>query len=222
MDIGSAFMYMFDDPDWVKKLAIGGGIALGAFILSPILIGLVLFLPLSGYMFETLKSIRDGQKILPEWSDFGSLFMKGLMVTLIGFIYNIPALIFYCLSMGLSAAVTQANSDSSLMQVLPIISGCLSCFQLILSLAAAVIMPAAWIRYAQYDTFSSAFQFGEIFGFISRNIGNYIVAVLLSWVAGLLAGLGVIVCIVGVFWTFFWSMLVNANLYGQLAKEIKA
>ena len=28
MDIGSAFTFMFDDEEWVKKLAIGGGIAL--------------------------------------------------------------------------------------------------------------------------------------------------------------------------------------------------
>ena len=81
MDIGSAFTYMFDDQDWLKKIAIGGGITLGAIILLPILVGLALFLPLSGYMLETLKNVRDGRPTpLPEWANFGDLFSKGLMV----------------------------------------------------------------------------------------------------------------------------------------------
>ena len=48
MDIGSAFTFVFDDQDWIKKLAIGGGILLLAFVLSPILIGLALFPPVHG------------------------------------------------------------------------------------------------------------------------------------------------------------------------------
>jgi len=219
MDIGSAFTYMFDDPDWVKKLAIGGGIAIGGVILSPIIVGLAILLLLGGYMLETLKSVRDGQKALPEWTDFGNLFMKGLMVFLIGLIYNIPSLIFSCLSGVTNGVMGQADSNSTLAQVLPILAACFGCFQLILSLAAAVITPAGLIRYARYDTFGAAFQFGEIFNFIKTNIGNYIVAILLGWVAGLVGLLGLIACIIGVFFTFFWATLVSANLYGQLARQ---
>jgi hypothetical protein len=224
MDIGSAFTYMFDDPDWIKKLAIGGGIAFGATILSPILIGLVLFLPLSGYMLETLKGVRDGQKLLPEWSDFGSLFMKGLMVALIGFIYSLPSILVSCLSSGLSgglsAMMAQSDSNNDTAQTaLSVVSMCLSCLQIVLSLAASFITPAAIIRYARYDTFGVAFQFSEIFSFISSRIGNYVVAFLLTMVAGLLSVFGLIACIVGVFFTMFWSMLVYGNLFGQLARE---
>ena len=73
MDIGSAFTFVFDDEDWIKKVAIGGGIILLGIILLPLLLlGLLLFLPLNGYMLEVLKNVRDGQaKPLPEWSDFG-------------------------------------------------------------------------------------------------------------------------------------------------------
>lgn len=217
MDIGSAFTFMFDDEEWVKKLAIGGGIALAAVILSPILVGIVLFLPLMGYMLETIKGVRDGQTKLPEWTDFGNLFVKGLMLFLITLVYQIPVILLACMSGGLNAAMTQADTDVA--QALSIASVCFSCLQIIVSLVVSAIMPAAWIRYAQYDTFGSAFQFGEIFRFITANIGNYIIAVLLTWVAGMLAGLGLILCIIGVFFTMFWSMLVSANLYGQLARQ---
>jgi hypothetical protein len=217
MDIGSAFTFMFDDEEWVKKLAIGGGIALVGAILSPILVGIVLFLPLMGYMLETLKNVRDGQTRLPEWADFGNLFVKGLMLFLIGLVYQIPVIILACMAGGVNIAMAQADSDVA--QALSILSVCFSCLQIVVSLVVSAIMPAAFIRYAQYDTFGSAFQFGAIFKFIGANIGNYIIAVLLTWVAGMLAALGLIVCIIGVFFTMFWSMLVSANLYGQLARQ---
>jgi hypothetical protein len=84
---------------------------------------------------------------------------------------------------------------------------------------AAVLLPAGLIRYAQYDSLGSAFQFGEIFSFISSNIGDYIIVVLLTWVAQFIAGFGVILCLIGVVFTGFWAILVTGNLYGQLARK---
>jgi MFS family permease len=220
MDIGSAFTYVFDDEDWIKKLGIGGGIALAGIILSPILIGLLLFLLLSGYMIEVLKNVRDGhQRPLPEWDDFGSLFKTGLFVFLIALVYNVPALLFVCASGLLSAVPEFAELDADAANIVLIVSQCLGCIQALLSLAASILLPAGLIRYAQYGTFGSALQFGEIFSFITGNIGDYIIVVLLGLVAGFVAFFGVILCVVGVFFTFFWSMLVRANLYGQLARK---
>ena len=218
MDIGSAFTFMFDDQDWIKKIAIGGGITLAAVILSPILIGLVLILPLSGYMLETLKNVRDGRPIpLPEWSDFGNLFSKGLMIFVIGLVYNLPALLVSCLSAGVNIAAP--NLDSDMAEMMVVVAGCLSCVQVILSLLGNALLPAAIIRYAQYETLGSAFQFGEIFSFVSKNIGDYIIVILLGWVASLIAVFGIILCVIGVVFTGFWSILVAANLYGQLARK---
>ena len=53
MDIGSAFTFVFDDEEWVKKLAIGGVILLVGLVTSLILVGIViLFIPLGGCPFE--------------------------------------------------------------------------------------------------------------------------------------------------------------------------
>jgi hypothetical protein len=220
MDIGSAFTYMFDDQDWIKKIAIGGGITLVALILTPILIGLALFLPLSGYMLETLKNVRDGRPTpLPEWVNFGDLFSKGLMIFVIYLVYNIPAILFSCISGGISAATANPDIDQDVVAMLGIVSACASCLQVIVSLIGNALLPAAIIRYAEFGSLGAAFQFGEIFNFIRNNIGDYIIVVLLSWVAGLIAAFGLILCVIGVFFTGFWSILVTANLYGQLARK---
>lgn len=221
MDIGSAFTYMFDDEEWIKKLAIGGAVALVAAILTPILIGIVLFLPLSGYMVEVLKNVRDGQsRPLPEWSDWGGLFKTGLMVVVITIVYNIPAIILACGAGIIQGVGPQLDSDTA--QSLTLVAACLNCLQAIVSIICNLFVPAAVIRYAQFNTLGAAFQFGEIFNFIKSNIGDYIIVVLLSWVAAFIATFGVILCLVGVFFTFFWSYLVTANLYGQLAKKLPA
>lgn len=217
MDIGSAFTFAFDDEDWIKKLAIGGGIALAAAILSPILVGLALLLPLYGYMLDVLKNVRDGQaKPLPEWEDFGGFFSKGLMVVVITIVYNIPALIFVCALVGANLASGQVDSGGAMI----VIVGCLYCLISLLSALGNALIPAALIRYAQYDTLGSAFQFGEIFSFISSNIGDYVIVILLALVAGMIGTLGFILCGIGLFFTTFWSILVKANLYGQLARTI--
>ncbi len=221
MDIGSAFTYMFDDQDWIKKIAIGGGITLVALILTPVLIGLALFLPLSGYMLETLKNVRDGRATpLPEWTNFGDLFSKGLMIFVIGLVYNLPSIIFSCASAGINVAVTNPNIDSDVASTLGILSACISCVQVIVSLLGNALLPAAIIRYAEFGSLGSAFQFGEIFNFIKNNLGDYIIVVLLGWVAGLIAAFGLILCLIGIFFTGFWSILVSANLYGQLARKV--
>ena len=177
MDIGSAFTYMFDDEEWIKKLAIGGAIALVAFILSPIIIGIVLMLPLTGYMIEVLKNVRDGQtQPLPEWSDWGGLFKTGLMV--IAVVYNIPAIILACGAGIIQGVGPQLDSDTA--STLTFVAVCLNCLQILVSIICNLFVPAAVLRYAQYDTLGAAFQFGDIFNFIKANIGDYIIVVLLE------------------------------------------
>ena len=220
MDIGSAFTYMFDDEEWIKKLAIGGGIIFLGVILMPVLIGFVLLLPVSGYMIEVLKNVRDGSaRPLPEWSDFGGLLKTGLFVFLITLIYQLPVILLSCGSAVVQIMPDLAEMDSDSAGLVGIIAVCINCIQFLVSIGVGLLLPAAYIRYAQYENFAAAFQLKEIFSFISSNLGDYIIVFLLTWVAGLLAGFGLILCLVGVFFTFFWSYLVAGNLYGQLARK---
>jgi hypothetical protein len=137
----------------------------------------------------------------------------------IGLVYNLPSIIFSCASAGINIATANPDIDPDLVATLGIVSACVSCVQIIVSLIGNALLPAGIIRYAEYGSLGSAFQFGEIFNFIKNNIGDYIIVVLLGWVAGLIAAFGLILCLVGIFFTGFWSTLVTANLYGQLARK---
>jgi hypothetical protein len=209
LDIGKSFTYMFEDESWIMKIVIGG-----ILLFIPIINFMVL-----GYILEALKRVADGMDIpLPEWDDFGGKFVKGLMLFIIALVYTIPIWLVACLLWMLLFAAGVAESDT-LASMVGLLNTCASCLYLIWVVVVWLIMPAAWTKYAVTGEFMSAFQFGELFGFIRDNIANYIVAIILAGVAGFIAGFGAIACFVGLLFTTFWAYLVMAHLLGQVQRE---
>jgi hypothetical protein len=210
MDIGKSFTYLFDDENWVTKILIGALFVL----LSFIVIGIPFVL---GYIVEAVKNVMDGNpRPLPDWADLGPKFTKGLMLFLILLIYSLPIIFVSCLSwMG---AVIAEKSEA-----IGAFLTCMNCLSVLWGFLVAVVAPAATIRYAITDEFISGFQFGQIFNFIANNLANYIIAFLLSVLAGIIGSLGLILCGVGVLFTSLWASLVYAHLFGQVyrASEIQ-
>lgn len=213
MDIGRSFTYMFDDSEWVKKLAIGGLLALASIIpIVNIFTGLVIV----GYTVRIIKNVADGASLpLPQWDDWGGDWMRGLLVTVAGFLYSLPILMVSAFG-GVIDALTRQTEIAGAAQFC---FALLSCLSVIWGLLIAVVLPAATIKFAIEGEFASFFRFRDIFRLIGDNLGNYAIAVLLAYVAQIIAGFGVILCVIGVFFTAFWAMLVTSHLYGQVAAE---
>ena len=207
MDIGSSFTYMFQDKDWIKKILIGG---------------VVLFVPIVnfaaiGYMIQIIRNVRAGQPLpLPEWDQFGQYFKDGLWIFLIFLVWAIPIIVVSCLY-GIGAAALGQNEDMA--SAVGLISACFWCVMVLWGLVIAAVSPAIMVRYTEIGEFMAGFRFSEIIAVISSNVGNYIIVIILIWVASLIASFGVILCVVGVIFTQFWSYLVAGNLIGQLAVQ---
>jgi hypothetical protein len=208
MDIGSSFSYMFQDEDWIKKILIGGVVGI---------IPIVNFAAI-GYMIQVIRNVRDGQALpLPEWDQFGKFFVDGLWIFLIFLVWAIPIILVACLQGIGTAVLAEASEDAA--NALGIVSACFSCLMVLWSLVMAAVSPAILIRYSEVGEFMTGFQFSEILGIIRANIGNYIIVILLIWVASFVASFGVILCVIGVIFTQFWAYLVTGNLLGQLAAQ---
>lgn len=221
MNIGSAFTFTFEDRNWVRKLAIGGGMALGAFSLSPILVGLVLFLPIGGYVLEALENVRDGwPSPLPEWGhNMGRLFARGSVVFAIWLVYNIPALLVTGASIGVNISASGLDPEATI--ALGIVAVGLSCVQFAFSLLGNALFPGALIHYARDNKPGAAFRFGEIVRLITGHPRDYLIVIIVVWMTQLAALLGLLLGGVGFFFIGFWSALVAANLYGQLARKAR-
>src|SRR5947209_4180909 len=72
LDLGQGFRFFFEDPDWVKKILIGGVFML----LSTFIVGAVF---VAGYGVHLLRRVVRGEpRPLPEWEELGRFFGDGL------------------------------------------------------------------------------------------------------------------------------------------------
>lgn len=224
MDLGKAFTYMFEDKDWIAKLAIGGVILLGGAILSflviPAIAALILLL---GYTLVVIKNVYDGNATpLPEWNNIGDLFMKGLMAVVGVLIWSIPAIVLACciglVNVAIGGGARDTGSDG-FRAFGGLVVACLSCLSFIVGIAIAFFVYAPLTRFALTNELSVFWDFQGTWKFIQANTGNYVIAFLLAIVANIIASFGIIACVIGVFFTTFWAYLVVGHLYGQVARS---
>lgn len=207
MDWGKSFTYIFDDKEWVSKVLIGG------------ILGLipVVNLAVVGYALRVLKNVAEGaEQPLPGWDDFGDYFIKGLVSTLGAMVWAVP-LIALAMFAGLLSTVTGYDTEAGRVAA-PIVLciWSMSCLSALYGLFLGLVLPSAYTHYALSGNFGTFFRFGDIFQYIRANLGNYIIALLLAFVAQFVAGFGVILCCIGVIFTGFWATLVGSHLLGQV------
>jgi hypothetical protein len=214
LDIGKAFTFVSDDPKWLTKILIGGGLILGGLIT---LVGWIFTLPVVyGYAVIVTRNVIAGNpQPLPEWDNWGEKWLEGIKAWVVSLVCALPIIIVAVLFSipGSILNATSKSGTSGLGTLLSLVGGCLNFF---LGILVYLILPVAIGRYATTGSIGNALQFGTIFATVRQNISTYIIVALLSYFAvGLISGLGLILCFVGVFFTAFYGVLVQYHLYGQ-------
>ncbi len=217
MNIGKSFSYVMEDPNWIKKILIGGGILFVGILFSwllaiPLLLAAMV---LTGYSLAVIRNVAESAQFpLPEWSDFGGLFMKGLYAILGTIVLYLPAILIACCAGVVGALPSMSKDVPSAVQY---VAMCLNCLQSLVSLVLGLIQPAAMTRFAMSANQVSVYwDFAGNFNFITKNLSNYLIAVIVAIVASFIGLFGIILCGVGLPFTLFWAGLVAAFLYGEL------
>lgn len=228
MDFGKAFTFMFDDPEWVRKLGIGVIVGLVAALLSPILIGLVPAIMVLGYSLDVLRNVNNGrERPLPEWEDWGGFLARGFKLVIAFFVWSLPLiLIMIPIIIGAALAGNQNGNTGAGTAFGTLFIVCSSCLMVLWGLFLALISPAIYIRLAATDRLSAAFEIGKLWELTRDNLGNIILAILLTIVAGIIAGiagsLGFVLLVIGALLTIpaatLWQYLVQAHLFGQIGR----
>lgn len=216
MDFAKAFSYVFDDSNWVQKIVIGGLLSI-----IPIFGQLIVL----GYMVSISRNVINGNPHpLPEWSDFGQFLVDGLYVFVISLVYVLPILIVMCVILLPALAIGGAFSENGDAGAIGAVGTC--CFTIFAVIYGAalgwLLLPAAIAHYADKGDFMAALRFTEILSITRANPISFLMAFVVTLVAGFVAGFGVILCFVGVWFTSFYAQCVTGHAYAQayvVAKE---
>lgn len=218
VDFGRSFTFVTEDPDWIKKVLIGGAFTLAC----ALLVGIPFVL---GYFSRTLRNVVAGEpRPMPEWDDLGGIFNEGLRLTAVYLLYTLGIVAVLaalgCVVVLPVMALSGGGSDAA--GALGVLGGLgfVAVWGLIMlvSLALAVYLPAALARAAVRGTVADGFAWREVLGFIRANLGNYLVSLVIYLLASFLSQFGLLLCCVGILPAAFWAYMVLAAALGQAVR----
>ena len=207
MDIVETVKFPGNDVEWLKKIVIGGIL---------MLIPIVNFIAM-GYYIKTMRRGIDGESDLPEWDDWGNLFVKGLFSVIVVFIYMLIPIAVLFLSIGGAAISSIASDDVSPASIGTIIGG--SLVSVVLMFIALLLLPMAFSIYAKEDSIGALFKFGETLSRIKSVIGEYTIAIIVFYALLLVVNLINIIPFIGwvlMIFANFYVALVAANMFGKV------
>lgn len=217
LNFEEAIRFIGRDRDWLPKLALG---ALFSFF-SLFIVGAIL---IQGYLLIFAGRVaRAEPDPLPEWQDYGEIFRLGLCGALVHLVYALPLILLgtfsFILFLPLAFAGSAGNAASNQLAAATSIVFVLIWLVLVpLSILTYFVVPAAHAQLVLHDgDLAAAFRLREVFGFIRRHLGQYLLMTVLTYaVSSVLGQIGYFACFVGIFVTIFLAYLFQYHLLGQL------
>lgn len=109
-----------------------------------------------GYVLRCARRAMVNDYRLPEWDDWGEMFVKGILATVISIIYMLPALVLGYLFGGKELLISMATMDFTsgfnAQLIIP----------LVFMLLASYIIPYAILSFVDVGRFESAFKILKI------------------------------------------------------------
>lgn len=221
IDFARCFQFVTDDPDWIKKVLIGG-----AFMLASMFVVGIFFV--AGYWARFVRRVAAGQATpLPEWDDLGGIFGDGLKIVGVYFVHVLGILAVVAalgcavglLTMGVAGIAPRSEEVGSAAGAVGGL-GFMALYGLfmLLGLVLAIYMPAVFVRVALRDDFAEGFAWREHVAFIRQNLANYALSLVLGLLTNFIAQFGIVLCCVGFFPAAFWGYLVVGYALGETVR----
>jgi len=195
--------FPFEDREWQHKLLIGSIFIFFSYII-PILPMMVVY----GYCAQLIRGIviEHQEPFLPNWDDWGTMFIDGLKIFGVMFIYALPGIVIVCggyiLSFGgifvppvMFSSIEASQSSSPELSIMMIfistagiilMSAIVMMVGWLLTLALILFSPVAIVHMVVADEFSAAFRFREIWAIFWANLGGFILTYVILiglWIA---------------------------------------
>ncbi len=216
LDIAKSVTYIFDDEEWVTKIAIMLAVSIGVG-LSFLLVGLVFVAAQIGWTMELIRNMKDGvANPMPSWEGFGEKISDGAAPMGAGVAYALIPLILFCCVFILPTGILGAASEDAA----AIAGGAVSCIGvpllLLYVIPAALFYNIGLINYVETREINSFFKFGEMWATLRANqdltiryiLFLIVVQVVMSFIGS--TGIGGLV-------TAAFSVPITGHLTGQYA-----
>ncbi len=174
----------------------------------------------SGYIINSAKNTMNKKNDLPEWENWGDLFITGLVAAVISFIYFIPAGAVLLVGVGslisgvIAGGITAANMSSIIAS-----GGIMVIVGILLSIATMLIVPMAIMRYVDKGEFSAAFAIGDVLKKVLS--GKYVVAWIVMIVyAMILMSLSFVVPVAGTAIAGYIVGLTTMTVFAEVYSEV--
>jgi hypothetical protein len=230
------FSYPFRHANWDRKMLV-----LVLLCVAGIFVPILPWIPALGYMAEIMSrsAAGEGDPDLPEWNDWGRLFVDGLRVGGAGLIAMLPLILVFSCGFGtyfislIGAIAQDTDGRSSGFPIFMMGGYMVFMFTLLcgflLSLLIMIPFPAFITHVAYKKSFSSLFHVAEWWQIFRSNIGGFLIGVVLLWAASFLLQIvvnilvsTVVLCVVAFIAPAVISpylMVIAALLYGQIYHE---
>ncbi|TMD70811.1 MAG: DUF4013 domain-containing protein [Chloroflexi bacterium] len=185
---GDSFAWPFQDPGWFGKMVVQGLIYI---------IPIVGWIAMYGWLLMTIDNYRAGRRELPP---AGFHLARGIILFVVYLVYviviEIPG--------GILTGIGAGNHSSGLLALGYLIDA-------VLGLFLAFLLPAI-ILSTYRSGFAGGFDVAGVWATATRDPGTTVIAALLAIVAGLISGLGFILCCVGLLFTIPYSQAIIAGV----------
>ena len=204
VDIERDIGFPIRDDNRIEKLLIGTLLTLFGGFLVPLL-------PVYGYLLNVARSGMNGSEQLPEFTDWGSLFVDGLKGIGIVLIYQLPPLVITLFAVGAAVALGSQGEQLGLLGVIV--------FALGLLIAAVVWVLVSYLAIIAVLTFAAEGEVGAAFDsdLIRPVAFDTDFAILLLYGTGLVLALNILVGVVLFFLQFIALIPIVGLIVAVLA-----
>ena len=176
-----------------------------------------------GYAVDVSRLSMKGKNKMPEWGNWGALFVDGLLVFLISIIWLIPVIILLLATIGFSVitAIMKGGLEQGLLPILAT-AGTGLLITLIVAILIGYFSPLAVMGFVKSKKFAEAFNFSTIFkkAFNAKYFAVWAVVAIISLVIGIIGGIIPYVSIILSPAAGFISMVIAFTLWGEIYSQI--
>ena len=190
-EVKKAIFFPFKGEKWGIKLLIGSMIMVAVYI--PVA-GIAAIIALDGYFGQIMKRVivQDEDPELPEWKDWGTLFLDGLKILGTSLIYTLPGMLcvvagyalFMVLDFAFAFSTASINPHATTLplaffgNLFGMFGGmALIWVGMLLMMVGAVFLPPALGNMIAKENFGAAFRIKEWWPVFKVNIGGYLLTI---------------------------------------------